>query len=297
MRLNVARYSLNEGLMSLVRHPLVTLATVSTITLMLTVLGAFVVFSDNANKLAENASQQPPILVWVEYDADEVTVGQINSALEANANIKSFTMQTPEENFEMFKEQLGDNSEVLNGFDPTLLPYTFTVQLLDSTYVDSFKVETEGLVGVRKVEYSEPVTEILAKVRTAVNYVTLVAFIALCGVTLFIISNMVRVAVFSRAEEIGIMKYVGATNLYIRFPYIAEGTIVGFTGAAIASAIVLILYSMVVSGNTSPMNGLAFLHLIPVSEISSRVIWFNVLLGSAIGAGGSAISVRRHIKV
>lgn len=297
MRFSTARHSLKEGFVSVVKHPLVSLATISTITLMLSVLGAFVIFSDNANRFAENASQQPPILVWVDYNATEETVASIDAELAADSNIKKYTMQTPEENFELFKADLGEDSKVLEGFDPSLLPYTFTVQLLDASLADDFKITMEGTFGVRKVEYSQPVTEFLNRVRVAVNYITLVAFIVLCGVTLFIISNMVRIAVFSRAEEIAIMKYVGATNLYIRVPFIVEGSIVGFAGAALASIIVLVLYMVVLRNTASAMNGVSFLNLVPLDMVLNKIMLMNLLLGVLIGAGGSAVSVRRHIKV
>lgn len=297
MRLSVAGHSLKEGFASIIKHPLVSLATVSTIILMLTVMGSFIIFSANANQIAETASQQPPILIWVDYGATKETVGTIDTILASNKNIKNYTMQTPEQNFEIFKADLGTDSKILEGFDPTLLPYTFTVQLVDSTTANDFKISTEGLFGVRKVEYSQPVTEFLIRVRVAVNYITMAAFFILCGVTLFVISNMVRIAIFSRAEELGIMKYVGATNLYIRVPFIVEGSIAGFVGAVLANVIVLILYSVILKNSAASMTGVAFLHLVPLDMVANKVISVNLLLGVAIGGIGSAISVKRHIKV
>ncbi len=297
MKLAAAFYSLKEGFASILRHPLATLATVSTITLMLSVLSAFIVFSENAKDLAKSASQQPPILVWVEYDASQDTVSSIDLAISGYANVKSYTMQTPEENFEMFREELGDDSDVLDGFDPSLLPYTFTVQLEDASLAGEFKTDAEGLPGVRKVEYSQPVTEFLNNIRVTVNSLTLTAFIVLCGVTLFIISNMVRIAVLARAEEIGIMKYVGASNLYIRVPFIIEGAIAGFVGAMIACAVTLGVYSAILRNTSDAMNGISFLKLITLDAVSGKVILVNFLLGIIIGALGSAISVRKHIRV
>lgn len=297
MKLAAAGHSLKEGIVSIIRHPLASLATISTITLMLSLMGAFVIFSENANDLAEGASQQPPILVWVDYEADEVTVSDIDSFLSSDPNVKSYTMQTPEENFEMFREELGENAGVLDGFDPSLLPYTFTVQLIDATLADDFKIDTEGIPGVRKVEYSQPVTEFLTGIRVAVNSVTFIAFIVLCGVTLFIISNMVRIAVYARAEEISIMKYVGASNLYIRVPYIIEGALTGFIGSMIACAASLGIYSMILERTADTMNGMSFLKLMSLDSVSGKVIMINFLLGIIIGSLGSALSVRKHIKV
>ncbi len=297
MKIFTGRQFLKESIVNLVRHPLVTLASITTIALMLVLMGAFLIFSENANEIATSASQQPPILVWVEYGADSDTVANISSVLSENERIKSYTMKTPRENFEMFKEELGEDSSVLEGFDPELLPYTFTVQLIDSSESENFKTHMEGVSGIRKVEYSQPVTEFLNNIRRTVNLVTMAAFIVLFGITLFIISNMVRIAVYSRAEEIGIMKYVGATNMFIRIPFIIEGSVVGLLGAIIASGIVLIGYSLILekvgfSGSTSNL-----FNLIGLSEIMDKTVLLNLLTGVIIGALGSSFSVRRHVKV
>ena len=297
MKIFMGRQFIKESIVNLVRHPLVTLASVTTIALMLVLMGAFLIFSENANKIATGASQQPPILVWVEYGVDEDAVIEINSTLAANDRIKNYTMQTPEENFERFKEELGEDSSVLDGFDPDLLPYTFTVQLIDSSESENFRTYMEGIPGIRKVEYSQPVTEFLNNIRRTVNFVTMGAFIVLFGITLFIISNMVRIAVYSRSEEIGIMKYVGATNMYIRIPFIIEGSIVGFLGAVIAIGIVLISYSLILERVGYSSNAAGFLNLITLSGIMNKTILLNLLTGTIIGAMGSSLSVRRHVKV
>jgi len=297
MKIFMGRQFLKEGIVNLVRHPLVTLASVTTIALMLVLMGAFLIFSENANKMATSISQQPPILIWVEYGAHEDTVSNIDNVLLMNDQIKTYTMQTPLENFEMFKEELGENSSVLEGFDPNLLPYTFTVQLVDSSESENFKIYMEGIFGVRKVEYSQPVTEFLNNIRKTVNLITLTAFMVLFGITLFIISNMVRIAVYSRSEEIGIMKYVGATTMYIRIPFIIEGSVVGFLGSIIASGIVLIAYSLILEkfGLSAGASGL--FNLVGLSEIMNKTVFLNLLTGVLIGAMGSSFSVRRHVKV
>jgi len=293
----MGRQFVKEGVISIVRHPLVSLASITTIAMMLVIMGVFLIFSENANKIATSASQQPPVLIWVEYGVDESTVSDINNALKENTKIKNFTMQTPEENFKQFKADLGEDSDILDGFDPELLPYTFTVQLIDVSDIEKFKLDMEGIPGVRKVEYSQPVTEFFSNARRMVNYITLVAFIVLCGITLFIISNMVRIAVYSRAEEIGIMKYVGATNMYIRVPFIIEGSLVGLLGSAIANIVVLFGYSVIVDKSSLSQGGLSILQLVPVNEILVMTIIINVFIGVFIGAVGSAFSVRRYVRV
>ncbi len=297
MKLSTARQSIKEGFVNIVRHPLVTIASVTTISLMLMLIGAFIIFSVNANRIATNASQQPPILIWMEYETTPEAVAEIDAQLKADEAVKSYEVQTPEDNFAQFREELGEDAQVLDGFDATLLPYTFTVQLNDTAHIEDFKIKLEGMPGVRKVEYSQPVTEFLNKARSAVNFSTLVAFAILCGIALFIISNMVRIAVFSRAEEIGIMKYVGATNWYIRVPYIIEGSLIGLIGALFANVIVLVFYSVLFKNVLNGQTSISFIELIPVSQLAKEVILITTLLGVIVGGGGSAIAVRRHIKV
>jgi len=109
---------------------------------------------------------------------------------------------------------------------------------------------------------------------------------------------MVRIAVFSRAEEIGIMKYVGATNWYIRVPYIIEGSIVGVFGAILANIVVLAAYSLLFgSAASNVQSGLYFMQLLPAADIARNVILINTLFGVLVGAGGSALAVRHHVKV
>lgn len=297
MNIFMARQFLKEGFINLFRHPLVTLASITTIALMLMLMGGFHIFSQNANQVARSASQQPPILIWVEYGADITTVEGIEQLLREDNGIKEYSKQTPEENFEKFKEDLGEDSDVLDGFDPKLLPYTFTVQLYESAESESFKIYMEGIYGVRKVEYSQPVTEFLNAARNIVNIVTFIAFIILGAITLFIISNMVRIAVYSRSQEIGIMKYVGATNRYIRIPFIIEGSITGFMGAMLANLTVLFAYSMILDKVGQTYGFTAFFRMVPLQEIFWSTVLINVVLGIIIGGMGSAISVKRHVKV
>ncbi len=139
--------------------------------------------------------------------------------------------------------------------------------------------------------------EFLSKAIVWVNYATLIAFVILGVISFFIISNMVRVAVFARGEEINIMKYVGATNWYIRVPYILEGAVVGFFGGFLAWLVIYLIYSRLFGlfmATTKPTDVLA---MISPASISPKILWLNLTLGIGVGSIGSAVSVRRYIKV
>lgn len=297
MNLAVIRYSFKEGFLSIVRHPVAHIATVSTIALMLSVMSIFLIFSDNAKKLTREIGRQPPVMVWMEVESTEEEVAFVEESIKKSEDVMQYSVQSPEENFEIFKEDLGEDASVLEGFDANLLPYTFTIQLNEPDYAPNFKTEIEGLPGVKKVEYSQSVNDTLIGVRVAVNSVSMIVFVFLCGVSLFVISNMVRIAVLARSSEINIMKYVGASNTYTRFPFALGGLISGLVGSLVADLFVLSAYQSIYNKVMDPSSGIKFLSLIPTADLMWRVILLNLIFGLLISGAGSWISVRKHIKV
>ncbi len=290
------RYPLTEGLRSLIRHPLVTLASMTTITLMLVLMGAFTVFSVNARHIMEKAGQQPPIEITMELGVDPTVLNEVESALKADSNVLDFQRYSPQENFNMFKSSM-ENEDLFEDFPVENIPYTYSIRLVDPDYGEAFQAQISGIPGVRRVQLELTVMRFLSKAIVWVNYVTLAALLVLGVIAFFIISNMVRVAVFSRAEEINIMKYVGATNLYIRVPYILEGAIVGMLGALAAWLIVGVTYDKIYEILLAGATPDDFLTLVRTDQIKRLVLMINLVLGVGVGAVGSAVSVRRHVKV
>ncbi len=304
MQVRTLLNSFKESLKNIIRHPLVTLASVSTVALMLMLLGAFTVVSLNAQHMIKEISQQPTVSVWVDADATPQELGLIEQAITSRTDVVEWSKKTPMENYNDLVKDLGEDSNVLSGYDPEKLPYVYNVRLESPELASTFKKQIVAYSGVQPndVTYDERVMQTLSDTMRWVNFATLVAFAIMCVVTLFIISNMVRISVLSRAEEINIMKYIGATNAYIRFPYILEGAIIGALGAIIAWFAVRMAYESIFSrllrtagggdGALSAQN-----LLLPISRVSWQVLLISLVLGILVGAAGSAISVRRHIKV
>lgn len=290
------RYPITEGLRSLVRHPLVTLASMTTITLMLVLMGAFTVFSVNARHIMEKAGQQPPIEITMELGVSTAVLSDVESALQADSHVLDYQRYSPQENFDMFKSSM-ENEALFEDFPVENIPYTYSVRLVDPDYGEAFQAQISGIPGVRRVQLELTVMRFLSKAIIWVNYITLAALLVLGIIAFFIISNMVRVAVFSRAEEINIMKYVGATNLYIRVPYILEGGLVGMLGALAAWLIVGVTYDRIYEILLTGATPDDFLSLIRPDQIKRLVLLINLVLGVGVGAVGSAVSVRRHVKV
>jgi cell division transport system permease protein len=268
----------------------------TTIALMLLLVGVFVAFTMNAMTIAQKAGQQAPVQVWLDYGASAPSVEGVEAAIGKDEGVLSFVKKSPADNLADFRKQLGERSSVLDGFDESLLSWSFTVHLNDPAEGQSFVDRISGVPGVRKVDLSLPVMAFLESLMKWV-YVGSAVGIALLGmIALFIISNMVRVAVYSRAEEIAIMKYVGATNLYIRVPFVVEGAVVGAFGALAAWGLLHGAYSQLLESLALPSTA-TFLALLPLANVSLSVLTVDLVFGLLVGAIGSALSVRRYVRV
>lgn len=296
MRLSTIRNSIKEGFANILRHPIVTLASITTIALMLFIMGAFTGFSMNARTMMARLSQQPPVELTLNLGISQADLTVLKNQLGSDPNVLEFKVFTPEQNLASFKSQMEDE-KLFDGFGAENLPYTITVRLSDPSISESFAAQYGGMPGVNDVSLEVAVMKFLSQAILWVNYATLVAFAVLLAISLFIISNMVRVAVFSRAEEINIMKYVGATNWYIRIPFIIEGALVGLIGAIIAFASVYGVYGYVFDQVMSGMDQTNILSMIPKESIALTILGLSVLTGITVGAIGSVFSVRKHIKV
>ena len=290
--------SIKEGVRGIIRHPLVTIASVSTIMLMLIIMGAFYLFSVNARMIMTKLSQRPPIEVYMNLQCSEEERNFVSQQLSANPNIIEFTMASPEENYYSFKSNLGSSSSILDDFDYNMyLPYTFSLRLEDPSLADSVCAEISTYSGVSKVAQESNVMRFLTRASRIVNITTAVSFIVLFVIALFIISNMVRISVYSRSSEIEIMKFVGATNNYIRLPYITEGAIVGLFSALCSWVLTILVYKQVYERAMSSINLDSFYALAPTRLIMWHDLFILVIMGLIIGAVGSGISVRNYIKV
>ncbi len=296
MKLTSVFLSLREGFRNLVRHPLVMLASISTIALMLILLGFFTVFSLNARHIMTVAGQQPPIEITMRNGVGDKELADLDRYLANDDDVLEFQRYSPQENFNQFVDNM-ENSELFADFPIDNIPYTYTVQLVDPSLAESFQTRVAGLVGVRKVSLELAVMSFLSDAIVWVNYATLAAFVVLGLISFFIISNMVRISVFARGEEISIMKYIGATNWYIRVPYIIEGALVGLIGAAVAWGVTMFGYDRLYSTLMAGAKPSDVLTMLPTEQLTIIILMINLVIGVGVGSLGSAASVRRHIQV
>ncbi|MCR5593813.1 MAG: permease-like cell division protein FtsX [Saccharofermentans sp.] len=290
--------SVKEGFSGIKRHPFVTIASITVVLLMLIILSVFFIFSANARTIMRKLGQQPPIEVYMKVDATEDQIVQTEQLIHEDTRIIECIKRSPEENYNNFKTNLGDSQSILDEFDyNNYLPYTFSLRISDPSMGDDVVARLQTLPGVSKVSRESRVMDVLERAGHYVNIGTAVASVLLFVIALFIISTMVRISVYSRANEIEIMKFVGATNSYIRMPYIIEGAIIGLISAVCSWAITIIAYKALYARIMSNVDPASFYAILPAKGIMWYVLILAVVTGVLIGSIGSGISVRKYIKV
>lgn len=296
-RLRIILNSFKESFHNFLKHPLVTFASITTMTLMLTLLGAFVLFSLNITYMVTNISKQPPIEVYANLNATAEDIQGIEASIQAFEGLNSVQSVTPEENLKKFISGLQTDEETFKHFDARNIPHSFIVRLNNPELSHNFRQRMEAIPAVYTVDFSENIMTLLSNANRWVKLITLGVFVILSIVCFFVISNMVRISVFSRGEEIQIMKYVGATNSYIRFPYVLEGFFVGVLGAALSSLILFFVYREIYATLMGQSSALEFFSMRMDQELAWILVSILAGLGIGVGMLASGISVRKHIKV
>lgn len=288
------RYAIRDGFVGIFRHPLVLIASITTMMMLLYITACFFAFSTNINHLVNIAGQQPPIEIIFKTTATEAMAKQLDSILEDSEVVIYHQLYSPQENFENFKQNIG-RDELYKGFDyKNRIPYTIQVRLNNPAAGDQFREEIKQFPSVSEVHLEQGVMEFLSKLKVQVNILSSVIFVALSLITIFIISNMTRVAALARAHEINVMKYLGATNRFIRIPFVLQGMIVGFIGATLAGAAYAATYLALYNRfNVSDMMKHSFSLISPWQLLPLGCILI-VLVGLMLGGLTSALSVRKH---
>lgn len=292
MKLRTTKYIVKEGLINTYRNMLMSLASVGVVTASMVVLGIFLVIAINLTHNTEILKQQPQMQVFCNHELDIKQVAEVEQAIKNDSRVKKYTYVSKKEALEKAKEILGNDQDVIEGLGADFMPESFIIQLNNLEDIKAVVGTFENIQGVEKVKFSEKRVDMVLKVGTWVQVGNVVLTIILLVVSLFIISNTIKLTVFARRKEINIMKYIGATDWFIRWPFIVEGVIIGFVGAVLGFVAVAIVYGFI-SGNAESAN-ISFVNL---GEIQTNVIYTLSLVGVVVGALGSTISIRKYLRV
>lgn len=295
MKIRTAEYFITESIHSIRRNGLMSVAALMTVALSLLILGIFTVVVMNLNHMASVLESQIQVTVYLQDSLKDVEAREIGTRITKLPGVTRVTFVPREEALQRFKARLGTQQGLLAELgEANPLPNAFEVKVDRPERVKTVALAISQIKGIEAARYGQEVVEQLFSLTRMVRIFGVVLIIFLGLAALFIIVNTIRLTVFARRREIGIMKYVGATDWFIRWPFIIEGILLGSIGAFLSAIILSQLYSMVTG---QVYETLAFLPLLPQYPFLGYVNIFVLFAGIGIGVLGSMISVKKFLKV
>ncbi len=304
MKIRSLKYILKQSFLNAYRNKLMSLASISIISAALILFGVFYLILVNINFNLEVLSKQPQMQVFCLPELTDEQVDSVQTEISNNEYIESFTVVSKKEAFDQLKKYLENDSSnksganILEGYDENFLNVSFIVKVKDPANSEKVAKELEALAGVENVRYSQQTIDLITQIGNWVKIVSIVLISILLIISLFIISNTIKLTVFARRKEINIMKYIGATDWFIRWPFVFEGILMGIIGATVAFILVAYLYSFITAefGNSVIKLGQDF-HILDFKSTWGTLSLFYLGVSTVIGAAGSAMSMRKHLHV
>lgn len=295
MSFSTKEYFIKETYKSIRRNGIMSFASISTVAVSLLVLGMFLLIFLNTNNLAQYLESQVQVSVYMQDSAKTQDLEDTQAKLEKMPGVVEVRAISKEEALERFKERLGDQQKLLDSLgEENPFPNSFEVQVDNPERIKEITPSINQLPKVETAKFGQEVVEHLFQLTRILRFGGIILVIFLAMAILFIISNTIRLTVFARRKEVLIMKYVGATDWFIRWPFLLEGMSLGFFGGIIASIFINSIYSALLVRIHAT---LAFLPLLPASPLLTYVTLFLLLAGTGIGALGSYISLRKFLRV
>lgn len=295
MSFSTKEYFIKETYKSIRRNGFMSFASISTVAVSLLVLGMFLLIFLNTNHLAQQLESQVQISVYMQDSATTQDNMAVETAIKKIPGVKKVTFIPKTTALSKFKERLGDQQQLLDSLgQENPFPNSFDVQVESSEKIKDVSTQIGKLPKVETAKFGQEVVEHLFKLTKILRFGGVILVIFLAMATLFIISNTIRLTVFARRKEVIIMRYVGATDWFIRWPFMLEGMTLGFCGAIISSLLINITYSALLN---SIHATLAFLPMLSATPLLYYVTVFLLVAGTGIGALGSFISLRKFLTV
>ncbi len=289
------RYLTSEGIKNIGINRLMSVASIAVLMSCLVMIGAAVLIYLNVDTLLQNIEDQNIIMVFVDVGADEDTVKSVESQIEKMDNIQSCEFVSKAEAYNKVLESLGKNASLLSDSDDSFLPDGFRLTVKDMEQFAATVSQLQSIEHVLNVQQNTDLASKLSRVRRAVSYISICIIVLLFAVSLFIIANTVRITMFSRKLEISIMKAVGATNWFIRWPFLVEGITIGLISAVLAFGVLYLIYFLA-SDSLLAIFGLLGNSLVDFWEYAVYIAVGFVVVSIVTGGIGSVFSIGRYLK-
>ncbi|TYP57796.1 permease-like cell division protein FtsX [Thermosediminibacter litoriperuensis] len=290
MKFRTIRYFFKEAFANLLRNGWMSLASVGAVASALIIFGSFLMISINFDHVAKDVESQVEITAYLKDSVNQLEINQIEYQIKSITGVKEVTFISKEQALEEFKKQVGE--ELLEGIENPL-PHSFRIKVESPQEVADVAYRIQGIAGVEEVKYGKGVVEKLFNITYWMRLLGLAIMAIFAVISVFIISNTIRITVFARRREINIMKYIGATDWFVRWPFLIEGMLLGFAGSLIAMTFLIIGYNYLY--DTVKLN-IPMISLLPIEEFYDYSLGL-LAMGTFLGAFGSGFSIKRFLRV
>ena len=295
MKKNNIGYLLREGFRGVFLHGFMSFAAVCVTVACLIIMGTFSLVLYNVHVMIVDLEKENQVLVYIDEDYSEAEAKSVGSRINLISNVHEAKFVSREQALDNFVGKQSDTT-AFNGVDASILRDRYEVTVEDNSLLEQTVAEIEKIDGVAEVSAHYEIANGFQSLQKVLNFASMVIIIVLFVVSLFIISNTVKLAMYSRSEEIAIMKMVGATNSFIRLPFVVEGFILGMLGAVIAFFLEWGLYDFL-QAKIAAVDTLRLFQIVPFAEVIELVAISYALTGFAVGVVGSLLSIRKFLKV
>ena len=301
MRPSTIWYTLKQGIKNIKRNWMFSLASIITMAACIFLVGVFYSLVTNVDNIAHKVEQEVPITVFFDEGTTDEQMQEVGNLIQARQEVERVEFESGDQAWQNFKDKYFQGSDAADGFkDDNPLVNSSNYQV----YLNQIEKQTElvnyiqGLDHVREVNQSEQAANTLGSFNKLVSYASIIIIAILLLISVFLISNTVSVGISVRKEEIGIMKYIGATDAFVRAPFVLEGMVLGVIGATIPLVALYFLYNTAVEFILMKFNVLTgVVDFIPVWQIYQMLLPIGLLLGIGIGFIGSIWTTRKHLRV
>lgn len=296
MKLNSIKYFFVDAFKSLKRNRTLSIAAMITVLITFFIFGTFILLGLNFNNVIEDVASKVEIKVYLDDDVKLIDQREIELKLNEQVGVKEVIYESKEEAFLNFKESLKDNPGLLKGFDleNNPLPSSYIVKLESAEFAENIAKSVEGMTGIEDISNQQEMIDTISSFVGGVRVAGITLFGVFVAVSIFLITNTTKITVYSRRKEVGIMKFVGATDWFIRWPFIIEGIIIGTIGSLVSSILLFLLYKWAYGYIVSSM---LIVTLVPPVFVLNTLSFFFILGGVIVGALGSIFALRKFLDV
>lgn len=299
MKYNILGYLIGEGFSNTFKNKKSTGASLMIMCATMIIFGIFLILGENINHFVSEVESAQGIQVFINNDANQNQIDEIGDKIRRIDGVSTVEYKSKDDALNQMKEKFGDKQDLLSGYEENnIFPASYVVTLTDLNKSKTVQNQILTFENIKKITSKDETVSTLINLANGIKIVTGVILILLVIISIFIIANTIKLTVHARRKEISIMKYVGATNGFIRWPFIVEGMIIGVVASAISIALVGGVYNVLAQKLVdSQFMQVINMSLVSFTEMFNSIIFVYMLLGIGIGALGSVISMRKYLKV